>query len=188
MAAEEPRGQAEPAEPGQALDAAVDDSLQNGALVLCNPGTSSVPDIDQQTPRHQPEVHLHAAAPQDSRDCGGDGGEVSGLRHVSPVCKSSHHIERTEPSSRWPVSLPSIVLVVQGLCTSVLALVNSLVMLLISPQLLHSSGACGLLVYLDPGLSLLAVITLIATAAPQVSLCVFWLCNFQEFLVINATT
>lgn len=75
--------------------------------------------------------------------------------------KSSHHTERPVPSRCF-------VLVIQGLCTSVLALINSLVMLLISPHCLHSTEPCSLLVYLDPALSLLAVITLIATALPQV--------------------
>uniref|UniRef100_A0A087XUG8 Cation efflux protein cytoplasmic domain-containing protein n=1 Tax=Poecilia formosa TaxID=48698 RepID=A0A087XUG8_POEFO len=55
----------------------------------------------------------------------------------------------------------------QGLFTSLLALINSLVTLVV-PRLLHGSGACSVLVYLDPGLSMLAVITLIATSVPQV--------------------
>uniref|UniRef100_A0A8C9YD27 Cation efflux protein cytoplasmic domain-containing protein n=1 Tax=Sander lucioperca TaxID=283035 RepID=A0A8C9YD27_SANLU len=200
LAAEKTKGQAEP---GRVLDdvshvqSAMDDSLHNGALVLCNPGTSSVPDTDSQTLQQQPEVHLHAAATQDSMDCDVASGvavlkvckcesrsdditesskdntcmghlDSQNASSTSPVCKSSHHIERTLPSSKCPVSLLSFVLVIQGLCTSFLALVISLVMLLVSPQCLHSSGTCGLLVYLDPGLSLLAVITLISTAAPQV--------------------
>ncbi|XP_078099750.1 proton-coupled zinc antiporter SLC30A1 [Sander vitreus] len=199
LAAEKTKGQAEP---GRVLDdvshvqSAMDDSLHNGALVLCNPGTSSVPDTDSQT-LQQPEVHLHAAATQDSIYCDVASGvavlkvckcesrsdditesskdstcmghlDSQNASSTSPVCKSSHHIERTVPSSKCPVSLLSFVLVIQGLCTSFLALIISLVMLLVSPQCLHSSGTCGLLVYLDPGLSLLAVITLISTAAPQV--------------------
>ncbi|XP_044059963.1 zinc transporter 1 [Siniperca chuatsi] len=194
LAEEETKGQAES---GRVLDdvsrvqSAVDNSLHNGALVLCNPGTSSVPDTDPQTPQQQPEVHLHAAAPQDSRNCEVASG-VADLSHseditelskdktcmghldsqnasnTSPVCKSSHHIESPVPSSQGPVRPLLLVPVIQGLCTSLLALTNNLVMLLIGPQCLHSSGACGFLVYLDPGLSLLAVITLIATATPQV--------------------
>lgn len=72
LAEEEAKGQAEP---GRVLDdvsqvqSPADDSLHDGLLVLCNPGTSSVPDTDSQTPQPQPEVPLHAAAPQDSRDC-----------------------------------------------------------------------------------------------------------------------
>lgn len=45
-------------------------------------------------------------------------------------------------------------------------------MVLTSPQCLQSSGVCTLLVYLDPGLSLLAVIVLIVIAMPQVRFCV----------------
>ncbi|XP_035536178.1 zinc transporter 1 [Morone saxatilis] len=192
LAEEETKGQAEP---GRVLydvrrvQSAVNDSLHNGALVLCNPGTSSIPDADTQTPEPQAEVHLHAAAQQDSRDCelapsaadlshSEDITEISkdntcvghleshNTFNTSPVCQSSYPIER--PTSQWLLCLLSFLLVIQNLCTSFLALINSLVMSLIDPQCLHSSGACSLLVYLDPGLSLLAVVVLIATARPQV--------------------
>ncbi|XP_051252862.1 zinc transporter 1 [Dicentrarchus labrax] len=192
LAEEETKAQAEP---GRVLydvsrvQSAVDDSLHNGAFVLCNPGTSSIPDADSQTPEPQAVVHLHAAAQQDSRDCevapraadlshSEDIAEISkdntcvghleshNTSNTSPVCQSSHPTER--PTSQWPLCLLSFLLVIQNLCTSLLALINSLVMLLIDPQCLHSSGACSLLVYLDPGLSLLAVVVLIATARPQV--------------------
>ncbi|KAI3354255.1 hypothetical protein L3Q82_018786, partial [Scortum barcoo] len=201
FAEEEAKGQAEP---GRVLDdvtqvqSSMDDSLHDAALVLCNPGTSSIPEKDSQTPQPPPEVHRHTAALQDSRDCevvssGADlclSGSITednacmghlgkrvqllGLTYcqnasnTSPVCKSSHHLEGLALGSRLPVCLPPFVLVLQGLFTSLLALINSLAMLLISPQFLHSSGTCSLLVYLDPALSMLAVITLIAAAAPQV--------------------
>ncbi|XP_075956973.1 calcium/manganese antiporter SLC30A10 isoform X2 [Anarhichas minor] len=194
LAAEEPKGQAEPGrvlEDVSYVQSAMDNSLHNGALVFCNPGTSSVPDADSQTAQQQP-VHLHAAAQQDGRDCEAasavadvkvckcesrseDITDNTCMGHLysqnasnTKVYKSSHHFERTVPSSQRPVSLVSFVLVMQGLTSSLLALINSLVMLLVGPQFLHSSGSCGLLVYLDPVLSLLAVIVLIATAAPQV--------------------
>lgn len=93
--------------------------------------------------------------------------------NASPVHTSSHLIERPVPTSQWPLCLQSFVLVIQGLGTAFLALINSLLVLMINPQCLHSSGACSLLVYLDPGLSLLSVIVLIATAVPQVRLFVF---------------
>lgn len=101
--------------------------------------------------------------------------------NTSPVYESSQHIERPVPTSQWPVCLQSIVLVIQGLGTALLALINSLLVLLTIPQCLHSSGACSLLVYLDPGLSLLAVVVLIATAMPQVRLCVFMSRPKQQF-------
>ncbi|XP_068441925.1 proton-coupled zinc antiporter SLC30A1 isoform X2 [Clinocottus analis] len=186
LAAEETKGQAEP---GRVLDdvshvqSAVDNSLHNGALVLCNPGTSSIPDTASQTTRQQP-VLRNAAGQQDSRDCEAasesrpeDTIEIykdntcmgyldSQNASNTKVYKSSHYM--TAPSSQRPISFLSFVLVVQGLCTSVLVLFNSLVMLLVGPEFLHSSGTCGLLLYMDPVLSLLAVIMLIATAAPQV--------------------
>ncbi|XP_070684675.1 LOW QUALITY PROTEIN: proton-coupled zinc antiporter SLC30A1 [Pempheris klunzingeri] len=190
LAEEEAKGRAGPGRVlGDVSQSAVDDTFHNGALVLCNPGTSSIPDSDSQPPQLEPQVHLHAAAPQDGADC-----EVaSGAAHVShsddlaeiskestcvgrleshnafntsPVFKSSRHSGSPVAIRRWPVCLLS--LVIQGLCTSILTLINSLVMLLVDPECLHSSGACSLLVYLDPGLSLLAVITLVITAAPQV--------------------
>ncbi|KAK5868680.1 hypothetical protein PBY51_009673 [Eleginops maclovinus] len=183
LTAEETKGRAEQGrvlEDGSHIHSAMNDSHNNGALILCNPGTSSVPDTDFQT-LQKPEVHLHAAAFQDSSNCGA-ASSVSHLRvnkcighldnqnasNTSPVFKSTYHTESTLPISKWPVSLLSFVLVLQGLCTSLLALTNSLVVMLIGPQLLHSTGTCGLLVYLDPGLSLLAVIMLIVTALPQV--------------------
>ncbi|GAA6235291.1 zinc/cadmium resistance protein-like [Lates japonicus] len=186
------------AEPGQVLDdvshvqSAVDNSLHNGTLVLCNPGTSSFPDTDSQTP-----VHLHAAAPQDSWDCDVVSGfadlktwkceshskditeifedntsmghrDSKNVSKTSPVCKSSHHTKSPVPSSRWPVCLLSFLLVAQGLFTPLLVLINSLVMLLVDPHCLHGSGACSILDYLDTCLTLPAVIVLIAIAKPEV--------------------
>lgn len=97
MTEEETKGLAEP---GRVLDdvsqvqSAVDDSFHNGALVLCNPGTSSIPDTDSQTPRRQPDVHLHAAAPQDSQDCE----LASGLADLKPCKCESHSKDFTEIS------------------------------------------------------------------------------------------
>ncbi|XP_050934866.1 uncharacterized protein LOC108889245 isoform X6 [Lates calcarifer] len=179
------------AEPGQVQDdvshvqSAVDDSLHNGTLVLCNPGTSSFPDTDSQTP-----VHLHAADPQDSWDCDVVSGfadlkiwkceshskditeifeDNTSMGHrdnknaskTSPVCKSSHHAKSPVPSSRWPVCLLSFLLIAQGLFTPLLVLINSLVMLLVDPH-------CSILDYLDTCLTLPAVIVLIAIAKPEV--------------------
>ncbi|KAM8903154.1 uncharacterized protein AB9W97_007447 isoform 2-T2 [Spinachia spinachia] len=190
-AAEETRGSR--AGPGRVLDD------YYGALVLSNPGTSGVPDTESQAAARQQPVRLHPASHQGHRGCEAAGGtedlqvgkceyrsedpmetskdntcmghRVSDSPNASnaPVYNSSHHFERTVPSRQATVIVPSFVLVVQGLCPALLALVNSLAMLLIRPQVLHRSETCGLLVYLDPLLSLLAVIMLIATAAPQVS-------------------
>lgn len=83
-------------------------------------------------------------------------------------CGFSPFSDASNPSySSSAGPLPSVFLI-QGLFTSLLALTNSLLMLLIVPQLLHTSGVHRVLVYLDPGFSLLAVITLITTTAPQV--------------------
>ncbi len=90
----------------------------------------------------------------------------------SPTCNSSNHTGRSVQTSQLR-AFPPFVLVIQGLCTSLMALINSLVMVLTSALSLHSSGACRILVYLDPGLSLLAVIILIAIAMPQVRICEF---------------
>lgn len=87
-------------EPRQVLDdvsqvrSAVDDSFHNGALVLCNPGASNIPDTDPQFPEQQREVHPHAAAPQESRDC-----EVARGMGVVKACKcESHSMDITEIS------------------------------------------------------------------------------------------
>nr|XP_019965812.1 PREDICTED: zinc transporter 1-like isoform X1 [Paralichthys olivaceus] len=185
LAAEESKGLAMP---GPVLDdiskvhSAADDSLCNGALVLCNPGASSIPEADSKTP--QPEVHLHAAAPPDqsgsadltackveshSKDITDTSQDNNSMGHPDvPVCRLSHHPESPAPSGQRPICLLSLLLVVQGLFSSLLSLIESVVMLLFGPQCLHGSGACGLLPYLDPVLSLLAVSMLIATAMPQV--------------------
>ncbi|XP_034557177.1 zinc/cadmium resistance protein [Notolabrus celidotus] len=163
----------------------VDGCLHNGALILSNPGiSSSIPNADSQTSQPQPGVHLHTAPPQVDRNCedlshSKDIAEVSiedtCMEHLdsknasrsSPVCEPSHHTEERELSSQGPACLLSSVLITQGLCSPLLTLINSLVTLLIDPLCPHSSEVCSFLVYLDPGLSLLAVITLIATAMPQ---------------------
>ncbi|XP_070825768.1 proton-coupled zinc antiporter SLC30A1 [Chaetodon trifascialis] len=167
--------------------AAVDDSLRNGALVLCNPGISSIPDTDSQTSKHQAEV-LHEAAPRDSKDYDVTSSvadlslskdihkDSSSIGHLdsqnasntSPVCKSPDFIETPVSASQWLICRRLFILVIQGLCTTLLALVNSLVMLLMGPRCLHGSGPCSLLIYLDPCVSLLAVTVLSATAVPQV--------------------
>ncbi|XP_030601000.1 uncharacterized protein LOC115791053 isoform X2 [Archocentrus centrarchus] len=170
------------------VESAMDNVLHSGALVLCNPVTSSIPDTDSKSPLQQPEVHLHECKVVNSAEgvkpwkCESDirdfiespehntstgHRESQNVSKTSAVCKSLPHTERPIPSSHWPISLLSLIFVSQGLFTSLLALIHSLVMLLIPPEVLNSSGACSLLVYLDPGLSLLAVIMLIGTTMPQ---------------------
>ncbi|CAJ1065403.1 zinc/cadmium resistance protein [Xyrichtys novacula] len=164
------------------VQSAVEDSTHNGALVLSNPGTSPcIADEHSHTPQPEPGVCLHTAAPQYDSKRPSSAADLSPSQDIleiskddtcvehlgsknasktSPGCKSSHR--------QGPVPLLTPILVTQGLCSPLLALINSLGTLLIDPQCLQSSRVCGLLVYLDPGLSLLAVITLIATAMPQV--------------------
>ncbi|XP_049580804.1 proton-coupled zinc antiporter SLC30A1 isoform X2 [Syngnathus scovelli] len=78
--------------------------------------------------------------------------------------KSGKEVPRDTRQRLCPAS---VVMVVQGLSTSVLVLVNSLVMLLVGPDFRHSPGACSLLVYLDPSLAVLAAIILVGGAVPQ---------------------
>ncbi|KAM4743207.1 proton-coupled zinc antiporter SLC30A1 isoform 1-T2 [Anableps anableps] len=164
-AAEEPRGlEEEELSVLSKVQTAAHNCLHSGALVLCNPGTSSLPDHGGKTELKLLEI--------------GEG--ESSAAHLKyppcmehPVTDSQNTPELSSvSSSRWSchgaLCLLSFVFVIQGLFTSLLALINSLVTLVVIPQLLHSSGACSVLVYLDPSLSLLAVITLIATSVPQV--------------------
>ncbi|XP_053177271.1 zinc transporter 10 isoform X1 [Scomber japonicus] len=184
-------------EPRQVLDdvsqvrSAVDDSFHNGALVLCNPGASTIPDTDPQFPEQQREVHPHAAAPQDSRDCevargmgvvkackceshsmditeiAKDSTCVGHLDSEKAVSKSTHHTESSVPSRRWPDRLLPFAFAIQDLSTSILGLIYSLVMLLVGPHCLYSSESCALLVYLDPCFATLGVIMLLSIAKPQ---------------------
>lgn len=155
----------------------MDDLLHNGALVvLCNPGTSSVPDTDCRTIQEHAEVHAAASCVSWDSDVVTSVTEMkaytceSHSKDITDISTdNSNNTETPVPSRQWPVSLLSFLFVIQGLFTSLLALINSLVMLLIRPQYLHSAATCSFLVYLDPGLSLLALIVLITTARPQVS-------------------
>lgn len=89
---------------------------------------------------------------------------------TSPVSKASHHIERPVPTSQWKACLSSFVCVAVDLCTPLLALITSLVVLLMGPQCFHKHKTCRLLIYLDPALTILAGLVLTVTALPQVSL------------------
>ncbi|MEQ2307563.1 hypothetical protein AMECASPLE_019571 [Ameca splendens] len=169
-AAEESRGQEEEelSVPFK-VQTAAHNCLHSGALVLCNPGTPNLPDLGCKTELQLLEIgegessaaYLKRESPK-HHPCMGHP-DYQNKPECSSVCKSS-----SGRSCRWPLCLLSSVFVIQGLLTSLLALINSLVTALVIPQLLHSSGACSVLVYLDPGLSLLAVIMLIVTSLPQV--------------------
>ncbi|XP_047450254.1 zinc/cadmium resistance protein isoform X2 [Mugil cephalus] len=157
------------------VQSAAEDSLQGGggALVLCNPGTSSVPGTDSETPQQEMDVHPDDCEEQTSvkdLECESRSEDAaeSHKYNTSYGQKSSHHVERPVPCGPWPVCVFSFIFVIQGLFTSFLALTNSVVMLLLIPQFPHSTETCSLLVYLDPALSLLGVITLLATTLPQV--------------------
>ncbi|XP_027855127.1 zinc transporter 1 [Xiphophorus couchianus] len=142
--------------------------LHSEVLVLCNPGTPNLPHHDCRT-----ELQLQEAT--DGENNAAHLKKESLNYHLCmghPDSQNTHKpssADKPSPgwSCRWALCLLSFVFIIQGLFTSLLALINSLVMLVV-PQLLHGSGACSILVYLDPGLSMLAVITLIATSMPQV--------------------
>ncbi|KAM6972888.1 proton-coupled zinc antiporter SLC30A1 [Aplochiton taeniatus] len=72
-----------------------------------------------------------------------------------------------KPRGQKPACLPSILMLTRTLLCSILVLVNGLMLLLVDPESLHGPGACGLLVYLDPAFSTVAVIVLMGTALPQ---------------------
>ncbi|XP_071784019.1 uncharacterized protein LOC139933728 [Centroberyx gerrardi] len=196
------------------VPSAADGSLHNGTLVLCNPGTSSVPDGDSpaQTQKPPSGARSHMAAPQGvssgpgyqaqtvcSRDCevqsivadlkafkcdaysnnyftemskgSGCMGRLDNQHapETSPIFRSDQYLQGSVGSgAQWPGCVPSLLPVTRTLLTSSLALLTGLVLLLISPDCLHSSLPCSLLVYLDPVLSLVAVVVLLAAALPQV--------------------
>ncbi|XP_069004243.1 uncharacterized protein [Embiotoca jacksoni] len=147
------------------------------SLVLCNPRTSGIPDAESGAPRPPVVPEESGGGDLKDRDSGSHSREGAAVpkydtctgRLESPGAESSSVRESSRRTERPETGrLLSSVFVLQGLFTSLLALINSLVMLLVAPELLHGSGSCSLLVYLDPGLSLLAVVTLIATTLPQV--------------------
>lgn len=61
---------------------AADDSIHNGALVLCNPGASSIMDAEPQDTKSRAKVFQEAKAPEDSID-GEEGSSVTHLRQGS---------------------------------------------------------------------------------------------------------
>ncbi|XP_029922241.1 zinc transporter 10 [Myripristis murdjan] len=195
---------------GRAVDdvsqvpSAMDGSLYNGALVLCNPGTSSVPHSNSpsQTQNPPPGGPLGGGpCHQAVTDCVDSARPGSDRQEREKVCKCeayphdeltetsksstcvghfdnqnppqtssvyTHNMKSSWPRAWWSDCLSSFVSVAQALVSSILALISGLVMLLVGPECLHSSQLCSFLIYLDPGLSLLAVIALLATALPQV--------------------
>ncbi|XP_031647273.1 zinc transporter 1-like [Oncorhynchus kisutch] len=194
------------------LTTSLDGAIQDGTLVLCNPGTSSVlnPDSDSQ---HPPQTsllrtvapqgplsdHCHGAhtPPADSHTLPADfrtaetpnnfpNQEASGCHPKYPNSEVSkcvgHRDNQTDPTTvsalklesptrlrvQLPAFLPSLITLTQALLGSILALTNGLTLLLLGPDCLHGSGACGPFIYLDPGFSMVAVVVLLATALPQV--------------------
>ncbi|XP_055752392.1 proton-coupled zinc antiporter SLC30A1-like [Salvelinus fontinalis] len=195
------------------LPTSLDGAFQDGTLVLCNPGTSSVlnPDSDSQHPTQTSPLHTvapqgplsdhcHGAhtLPADSHTLPADcrtSETLSSFPHPeasvchpkephSEVSKYSacmgHRENQTDPTTalksesptslrvQLPTCLPSLIALTQALLGSILALTNGLTLLLLGPDCMHGSGACGPFVYLDPGFSMVAVVVLLATALPQV--------------------
>ncbi|XP_061734638.1 proton-coupled zinc antiporter SLC30A1 isoform X2 [Nerophis ophidion] len=113
-------------------------SDHSGELVLCNPASSSVPE--------------GGTCFQDLKPC---------KPESLPKDDGCHdHTSLHDPSSRWPFCPPTWVYVLHSMSTSVLVLITSLVLLLLGPE--------DYMVYLDPGLSVLAVMILVAGTSPQV--------------------
>ncbi|XP_029628244.1 probable zinc transporter protein DDB_G0282067 [Salmo trutta] len=197
------------------LPTSLDGAFQDGTLVLCNPGTSSVlnPDSDSQHPTQTSPLHTmvpqgplsdhcHGAhtLPADSHtlpaDCRTSETPNSFSHPEASVCHPKdphsevskysacmgHRENQTDPTTasalksesptslrvQLPAYLPSVISLTQALLGSILALTNGLTLLLLGPDCLHGSGACGPFVYLDPGFSMVAVVVLLATTLPQV--------------------
>lgn len=61
-----------------------------------------------------------------------------------------------------------VCLLLSVLGAAILALINSVALLVHNPEWPQGSGGCSLVVYLDPCFSLLAMVILFATCVPQV--------------------
>ncbi|XP_077398339.1 proton-coupled zinc antiporter SLC30A1 [Festucalex cinctus] len=117
-------------------------------------------------PREASEVHRGTTAPPLHNE---------GLVFCNPVTSAEGGADAGKTGKDDPRDnrqlltrcLCSMMMVVQGLSTPVLVLVNSLVMLLVGPDYWHPLGTCDLLMYLDPSLAVLAAIILVAGAVPQ---------------------
>ncbi|CAB1348573.1 unnamed protein product [Coregonus sp. 'balchen'] len=204
------------------LPTSLDGAFQDGTLVFCNPGTSSVlnPDSDSQHPTQTSPLHTMAPQGPLSDHCHGahtlpaDSHTLPADSHTPPAdCRTSetpnsfphpeasdchpkdphsevsnysacmgHRDNQTDPTTasdlksesptrlrvQLPACFPSFIALTQALLGSILALTNGLILLLLGPDCMHGSGACGPFVYLDPGFSMVAVVVLLATALPQV--------------------
>ncbi|KAJ0022061.1 hypothetical protein NQD34_009551 [Periophthalmus magnuspinnatus] len=120
-------------------------SLQNAALTISNPNT------------------LHHSEDMTENHTNGTCGNRS-------YSQTPTNVQQPPPETKAaPQSLLSSWLdKCETLLTPVLVLVNGLVTLSMGSLCLHKSKPCDLLVYLDPMLSLLAVVLLIAKAIPPV--------------------
>ncbi|XP_073350927.1 proton-coupled zinc antiporter SLC30A1 [Pagrus major] len=169
---EEAKGEADPgrvlSDVSHTVQSAAEASFHNTALVLCNPGTSCIPDTDSPTPEPQSGGDSEDIT-EISKDktCSGHLASQKAL-NTSPVSEASIHIRSPVLTSQWKACLSSFAFVLVDLCTPLLALITNLVLLLMGPQCLQSQGTCRLIIYLDPGLTMLAVIVLGVAAMPQV--------------------
>nr|XP_057936492.1 proton-coupled zinc antiporter SLC30A1 [Doryrhamphus excisus] len=117
--------------------------VSNGELVVCDPATPSVPD------------ERAAAANCKLENLSADVTKDSGCLDNPCAVGTPLHV----PSSRRPLCASLWVCLVQGLSSTALVLITSLV--------LQLAGPVDLLVYLDPGLASLAAVIMVATVAPQ---------------------
>lgn len=77
-----------------------DDSILNGALVLCNPATLGPSDSDARNPQPQGGFHLAAAAPQQGRDEDASQPE-DGTSQMSEKCCAANPGKRFLWKSMW---------------------------------------------------------------------------------------
>ncbi|XP_030007109.1 zinc/cadmium resistance protein [Sphaeramia orbicularis] len=159
------------------VEPAVDDSLHNGALVLRNPDFLKLPDSDSPAPMQQDGEASTGAPDLKICTCEAHLGDITEIHKDStciddqnsskppPAYTSSHQSKSPIPNSQQSACLIPFTLNIQDLLTPILVLINSLVMLTIGPM---CSGPCSVLVYMDPVLSVLAVILLTVKALPEV--------------------
>ncbi|XP_076853571.1 proton-coupled zinc antiporter SLC30A1 [Brachyhypopomus gauderio] len=146
-------------------------------LMFCNPGLSSVVNQDQSSHAENSISHDSIGC-QQSQQTLQPPGTLTEVANNN-VCTGHTIHSRRPPTSGWSNQerrktgqqrqdgIWGSITVIRSLLASVLVLINGLVPLALGPDCQPSQWGCLLLVYLDPGFSMLAVLVLLAGTLPE---------------------
>ncbi|XP_048121493.1 zinc/cadmium resistance protein isoform X2 [Alosa alosa] len=172
-------------------DGLVKGALQDGSLLFCNPGAPSVldPDSDSVTPTttdslgsNKQHERSSSSEPKEHLQSNSRALELTNVLSQVPMYSTGHTgypASLCVPSLSVPYKAPLrghqssclsrvLTTILRDLLCPCLALANALTALLSSPDCHHPLESCSSRVYLDPALSMMAVLVLLACALPEV--------------------